>query len=106
MSEICNCNYYDISGRVFIKFPAALRVNKSNPQLRANDGFWPEGGRRKAETAAFGRQQPITKGSYGSNSDGLASTVTNDDQTSVCSAISRASSTSIPRYLTVLSSFV
>ena len=39
-------------------------------------------------------------------SDGLASTVAMHGQTSVCSAISRASSTSIPRYRTVLSSFV
>ena len=39
-------------------------------------------------------------------SDGLTSTVAMHGQTSVCSAISRASSTSIPRYRTVLSSFV
>lgn len=39
-------------------------------------------------------------------SDGLTSTVAIHGQTSVCSAISKASSTSIPRYRTVLSSFV
>lgn len=39
-------------------------------------------------------------------SDGLISTVATQDQTSVCFAISRASSTSVPRYRTVLSSFV
>ena len=49
---------------------------------------------------------PVTTGRYGSDSDGLASTVAVGGQTSVCSANSRASSTSIPRYLTVLSSFV
>lgn len=43
---------------------------------------------------------------FGSESDGLAQTVAVDNYTSVCSAISRASSTSIPKYLTVLSSFV
>ena len=46
------------------------------------------------------------KARYGSDSDGLPSSVALDGQTSVCSAISKASSTSIPRYLTVLSSFV
>lgn len=38
--------------------------------------------------------------------DGPAWAVFFSHQTSVCSAISNASSTSIPRYLTVLSSFV
>lgn len=39
-------------------------------------------------------------------SDGLTSTAAMHGQTSVCSAISRASLTSIPRYRTVLSSVV
>ncbi|MNF23686.1 hypothetical protein D3C84_42700 [compost metagenome] len=40
------------------------------------------------------------------DNDGLVSTVAMHGQTSVCSAISKASSTSIPRYRMVLSSFV
>ncbi|CAI8735406.1 hypothetical protein EMIT0373P_10709 [Pseudomonas chlororaphis] len=48
----------------------------------------------------------LREGSFGSESDGLARTVAVDNYTSVCSAISRASSTSMPKYLTVLSSLV
>lgn len=48
----------------------------------------------------------VATDSFGSNRDGHTSTVAGRCQTSVCSAISNASSTSMPRYRTVLSSFV
>lgn len=57
-------------------------------------------------SARFGHFQLVVTVLYWSDSDGLASTVAVGGQTSVCSANSRASSTSIPKYLTVLSSFV
>lgn len=50
--------------------------------------------------------RPFANGRFWPHSDGLASTVAMHGQTSVCSAISKASSTSIPKYLTVLSSLV
>lgn len=51
-------------------------------------------------------QSTIITGFSWPDSDGLVSTVAMHGQTSVCSAISKASSTSIPRYRMVLSSFV
>lgn len=51
----------------------------------------------------------IVKGLFQQNrpdSEGLISTVAMHSHTSVCSAISKESSTSIPRYRMVLSSFV
>jgi hypothetical protein len=66
---------------------------------------WPSCSRHSM--AASSRAVPLRMvGQHWPVSDDLIETVATQDQTSVCSAISRASSTSIPRYRTVLSSFV
>ncbi len=91
-------------GRGCVKTKNGTRSqNFDLPECAAFDYFWLGNGRKPPEiemalsfyTASAGKRPPGKMVSPGANR-----------YTSVCSAISRASSTSIPRYRTVLSSLV